>query len=77
MMIDDGSGPVQLVPTRPEVEIAGELKARFEEALRPLCSIMDEALIAHGLQIQIDGIAFHGPPVMKHRVLNVRVVRVY
>jgi hypothetical protein len=73
----DDNGPLQLVPTRPDAEIAGELKARFEEALRPLCAIMDEALIGHGLQIQLDGIAFLGPPVMKHRVQNVRVVRVY
>lgn len=43
-MIED-SVP-KLVTTRPEAEIAADLKKRFEEAMGPALEIMDEAIKA-------------------------------
>ena len=66
----------KLVTTRPEAEVAADLKRRVEEALAPVCALMDEAA-TQGLQVQFDNIAYHGPPMMKHKVNGLRVVRCY
>ena len=65
--------PVKLVPTRPEAEIAAELKAKAKEALAAVTALMDEA-VAQGLLIQFDGIQ-RQPPYYKHEVLNLRVAK--
>lgn len=66
----------KLVTTRPEAEIAADLKARIEEAIRPVLAVMDEA-VQHGLQVQFDNIAFMGPPIMRHRLNGLRLVKIY
>lgn len=67
---------VELVTTRSDAAVAADLKRRFEEAMAPVCAIMDEA-VALGLQVQFDNIAFFGPPHLRHKVNNLRVVKVY
>lgn len=42
--------PPRLVTTKPEVEIAQDLKHRTEEAMKPVLELMDEAA-QHGLMI--------------------------
>ena len=71
-----GGNVAELVPTKPEAEVAADLKRRMEEALAPVCAIMDEAA-AKGLQIQYDNIMYFGPPMMRYKVNGLRVVRVY
>lgn len=67
--------PVKLVSTKPETEIAADLKRRIEEALVPVCALMDEAA-AQGLQVVWDGIGM-GPPFMRHRANNLRLIKSY
>jgi len=65
----------KLVTTKPEAEIAADLKARLEAALAPVAALIDEAA-GHGLQVNWDGFVM-GPPTMRHRVNNLRLVRTY
>lgn len=65
----------KLVTTRPEAEIAADLKKRFEEAMGPALEIMDEAIKA-GLAIQFDSIQM-GAPLYRNKVMNLRVVKQY
>lgn len=65
----------QLVTTKPEAEIAADLKARLEAAFGPVCELFDEAM-SHGLMIQWDGIS-PGPPYMRHAVRGLRIVKHY
>ena len=69
------SNIAQLVTTKPEAEIAADLKARIVEALGPVTELMDEAAL-HGLLVQWDGLSPQ-PPFFKHRVINLRLVRNY
>lgn len=45
--------PIQLVPTKPDAELAEELKAELLEALQPACEIATKAL-ALGFQVQMN-----------------------
>jgi hypothetical protein len=80
-MINDEHGPAapnkiaELVPTRPEAEVAADLKRHIEEAMQPLCDLMDEAA-KHGLQVQWDNFSF-GPPQMRHHANGLRLVKFY
>lgn len=65
----------QLVTTKPEAEIAADLKRRIEEALKPVCELCDEAA-HHGLMVQWDALAA-GPPTMRHAVRGLRLVKHY
>lgn len=51
----DEQGPVTLVTTRPDAEIAADLKARANEALKPIFELMAEAA-THKLLIRWDTI---------------------
>lgn len=48
--------PVSLVTTKPEAEIAEDLKRRTEEAMKPVLALMDEAAQS-GLTITWQGCA--------------------
>ena len=83
LMLNDEHGAVapdnniaELVPTKPDAEVAADLRRRFEEAMQAPCAIMDEA-VSRGLQIQWDNVAYFGPPVLRHRVNGLRVVKVF
>ena len=65
----------KLVPTKPEAEIAAELKARVTALEAQLCEIFDDAAKA-GLSIQWDAIA-PGPPFFRHGIRGLRVVKTY
>ncbi len=69
-----GAAPLSIVPTKPEAEIAAELKARAVELLKPLCELMDEAA-AKGLAIQFDGIGMG--MAYRHEALRLRVAKIY
>lgn len=73
--VGKGENIATLVTTRPESEIALDLKRRAAEALEPLARLMDEAA-ANGLQITWDNF-FVGPPLMRFHVNNLRVVKNY
>lgn len=47
------SDPVKLVPTKPDAELAEELKQELLEALQPACVIATRAL-ALGFQVQMN-----------------------
>jgi hypothetical protein len=66
---------LHLATTKPEAEIATDLKVRFEAAMAPALAIMDEA-VQQGLAIQFDGIALQ-PPRMKTMILNLRIAKHY
>lgn len=66
---------VNLVPTKSDAEVAVELKQKMEEAMKPVCAIMDEA-VAHKLVIRFQGI-MAGPPYMRHQVIGLEVVKVF
>jgi hypothetical protein len=38
--------PIKLVPSRPDAEIAAELRAKMEAAWEPVCRVLDEARAA-------------------------------
>lgn len=65
----------KLVVTRPESEIAADLKRRMAEALQPVYELMREANQA-GLVIQFDTIA-PAPPTMQYIAHGLRVVKIY
>lgn len=65
----------QLITTRPEADIAADLKKRIEAALEPLAVLFDEAA-QHGLLVQWDGI-LPGPPYFRHAVRGLRLVKHY
>lgn len=62
----------KLVPNRPDVEVAAELRAETEAALRPVIAVMDKALAA-GFVIgwQIGPV----PPTMRNQVQGLTVVK--
>lgn len=65
---------IKLVPTKPDSEIASELKSRLEAAMAPAMEIFDEAA-RHGFMIQWDSI---GPgPQFRHRLNGLRLIKVY
>jgi hypothetical protein len=72
LMSEDTATP-RLVPTKPEAEIAAELKQRFEQAIAPAMAIMDEA-VTHGLLVQFDAIAAT-PPFFRHKPINLRIAK--
>jgi hypothetical protein len=72
---DESAHVTKLVTTRPEAEIAADLKQRLEKAIEPVAALIDEAA-AQGLLVQWDGFAA-GPPFFKHRPLNLRLVKHY
>lgn len=65
----------KLVPTRPEAEVAADIKRRFEEACLPIAALMDEAA-ASGLQVQWDGFSV-GPPNMRFHLIGLKLVKFY
>ncbi len=65
--------PVQLVTTKPDVEVAADLKVRLERAMEPVLGLFDEAA-AHGLLIQWDTLGV-APPFYKHKIVGLRVVK--
>jgi hypothetical protein len=67
--------PIALVTTKPEADIAADLKAKLEAALAPVCDLFDEAT-RHGLMVQWDAIA-PGPPFLRHAVRGLRLVKHY
>lgn len=62
----------QLVVIKKDVEVAEDLKRRIEDAMIPVCLLMDEA-VACGMQIAWDGVVIS--PQMRHRVNGLRVVK--
>lgn len=67
--------PITLVTTKPESEIAADIKRRLEEAMAPVCALMDEAA-GHGLLIRWDAIA-PKPPTFKHAIHGPRIEKHY
>ncbi|MDE2022103.1 MAG: hypothetical protein KGI71_04330 [Patescibacteria group bacterium] len=45
--------PVRLIPTKPDVELAAEFKARIVEAYKPILTLLDEVEAA-GFQAHIN-----------------------
>lgn len=71
------SEPVaKLVTTRPEADVAADLKRRLEDALDPVSALIDEAAKA-GFLAQWDGFIAGPPPHFRHRPNNLRIVKVY
>ena len=66
---------LKLMTTWPEAEVAADLKLRIEEAIRPVCILMDEAA-AHGLLVQWEGLSV-GPPTLRHALRGLRLVKHY
>jgi hypothetical protein len=67
--------PVSLVTTRPEADVAADLKRRADEALAPLAALLDEAA-ANGLLIRWDAIA-PSAPYFRHAVIGLRIEKHY
>lgn len=65
----------KLVTTRPEAEVAADLKLRIEEALGPVCKLIDEAA-GLGLLVQWDSLSA-GPPTMRSAPRGLRLVKHY
>lgn len=59
----------RLVPGKSHEEISEDLKARLREALKPICTIMDEAM-GHGFLVEM-GLA---PTLPYNRVEIVKLV---
>lgn len=68
-------GVVKLQPTKPEAEVAAELKARVQAAMNPVLEIFDEAARA-GLMIRWDSLQ-PSAPFFKHVINNLRIERHY
>lgn len=66
---------VKLVTTKPEAEIAADLKAEMMEAMKPALEIMDRAA-REGLIIQWDALG-RTPPFFNHQIQGLRVVKHY
>jgi hypothetical protein len=66
---------IELVTTKPEAEIAADLKRRLEEAMAPVLALMDEGM-AKGLMIQFDGVIAQ-PPLFRHKIINLRIAKHY
>lgn len=67
-----GNNVTQLVPNRPDADVAAELRAETEAALKPVLVIMDKALAA-GFVVgwQIGPV----PPTMKNQVQGLTVIK--
>lgn len=65
----------RLVPTLPDAEVAADIKKRFDESMKPVLALFDEAK-AKGLLIQFDQIGPLGP-YFRYGVIGLRVVKVY
>ena len=74
-MSENSAEPVKLVTTRPEAEVAADLKRRLEEAMVAVTKLFDEAT-QHGLVIQWDAIQ-PAPPFFRHEVRGLRIVKHY
>ena len=61
-----------LVPTRPDAQVAAELKERMRAALHPVCAILDEA-IAGGLILEFN--IGQIPPFNKHGIQRLTVTK--
>ncbi len=77
----DDHGPVapgdelfKLVTTRPEAEIAADIKAQLEKAFNPVCALCDEAARS-GFSVQWDNLMLG--PTMKFRVNGLRLTKSY
>ncbi len=70
--MSEASKPVVFATGRPEQEIAAELRAKFEAAMKPALSIMDEAARA-GLTIQFNSLA---PAWGKYQIEGLRIMKV-
>ena len=68
-------GIAKLVTTRPEAEIAADIKRRAEVPLAQVAALMDEAA-QHGLQMTWDNFTA-GPPTMRYRVNGLRLIKFY
>ena len=65
----------KLVTTKPEAEIAADIKRRLEEAFLPVLELIDEANRA-GLWVRFDAIGAQ-PPTMKNKIVGLRLERHY
>lgn len=74
-MTQDDSNVATLITTKPEAEIAADLKRRLGEALAPVCALIDEAA-ARGMIVQWDGFGARAP-LFRHEPLNLRIVKQY
>lgn len=72
-MDDSADNVAKLVTTRPDAEIAADIKARVTAAMDPVLAIFDEAARA-GLMIQWDNLA-PSPPFYRHRIGGLRIVK--
>lgn len=65
--------PLQLVPNRPDAEIAEELKQKAIELHEPILKLLDEAH-ANGFGLNIGcGLG----PLGKHIITQIQIVKVY
>ena len=69
----DSKDIVKLVPGESESDLAANLKIRFEEAAKPLLSIMDEASSV-GLAIEFGGIQ-RSVPSFRYAIIGLRVTK--
>jgi hypothetical protein len=72
---EDNNPVVQLVTTKSDAEIAAELKARLQEAFKPVLAIFDEAA-THGLAIRWDAIKPVSPRY-KHEVTGLNIIKYF
>ena len=73
--VEESKPVVQLVTTRSDTEIAAELKARLQEAFKPVLAIFDEAA-THGLAIRWDAIKPVSPRY-KHEVTGLNIIKYF
>jgi hypothetical protein len=64
----------RIVPTVTDADVARDLRARADSALRDLCVVMDEA-VAKGLQIHFDAVR-REPPTYRHLPVGLRVIKI-
>jgi hypothetical protein len=69
---DDRSNIAQLVPTKPDADIAAELKAKIAEALKPVCALIDEAAAAGFL---VNWTNIHPNAFGKREVIDLHLVK--
>jgi len=74
-VVSDEGGVPRLVTTKPETEVAADLKRRLEEAFEPVARLMDEAA-GHGFMVQWDSFS-SGPPTMRNAVRGLRLVKYF
>ncbi len=67
------SEAIALVPTKPDAEVAADLKHRLAEAMAPALKIFDEAAVA-GFIVQWESIAPQAP-FYRHGINGLRLVK--